>query len=164
MSDKPKLYVMCGMSGSGKTTFSQKFSKTHGLLYINPDRFYALYNGDECNHYNEFEIWMALFRALHMAEQQKIDTIFDTNNPTFAGRVQLTEWFPKFEHHLIVIKADLTMCLRNNANRRRKVPTDEMLRMWDNFQWPNDSETKFWKTVTTYRNDNNELVFDTIKS
>ena len=151
-----KLYVMCGMSGSGKTTFAKRFAEEHDLHYLCPDDFYRVYNGDECRHYNEFEIWMALFRALHMAEQQGIDTIFDTNTPTYSDRCQMLTWFPSFEHHLIYIRADLELCLQNNRSRRRVIPQEEMDKMALHFQPPMFGEDNRWETISMYINDWNK--------
>lgn len=156
MAEKPKLFVMCGMSGSGKTTFAKRFCETRELRYLNPDQFYELFNGDERNHSNEFDVWMAVYRALHIAEQEKVDTILDTNCPSFSGRNQLIEFFPDFDHHLIVIQADLDLCLKNNARRYRQIPESEMRRMWTAFQYPEISEWKYWKSMIWYRNMNNK--------
>lgn len=159
MAEKPKLFVMCGMSGSGKTTFAKRLCESRELRYINPDQFYALYNGDERNHDNEFEVWMAVYRALHIAGQAGLDTILDTNCPTFSGRVQLTEWFPEFEHHLFVIQANFDLCQKNNASRSRKISEQEMRRMWSTFQYPEIQELKYWKSMIFYRNMENEGFF-----
>ena len=156
MSDKPKLYMMCGVPGSGKTTYAKKFAEENGLMYICPDNFYALYNGDECRHYHEFEIWMALFRALHMAEEDKRDCVFDTNAPTFTDRSQIIDWFPSFEHHLVCIQAPKELCLRNNVSRRRVIPQREMDRMLAQFHEPDEYDFEKWDSVTFLWNENNQ--------
>lgn len=155
MSDKPKLYMMCGVSGSGKTTWAKKFAEENNLLYLNPDNFYALYNGDERRHLHEFEIWMALYRALHMAEEDKRDCVFDTNAPSFTDRAQIIDWFPSFEHHLVCIYAPAELCLRNNANRNRVIPPEEMEKMFARFQMPGEDDAALWDSVTCLKNDSN---------
>lgn len=152
---KPKLYMMCGVSGSGKTTFAKRFADNIGLRYINPDNFYALYNGDECCHYNEFEIWMALFRALHMAEQEGVDVMFDTNAPSVVDRSQILDWFPKFEHHLICVTAPDEICKQNNRNRRRVIPDDVMDEMLRDFCVPDWTKERRWQSITYLRNESN---------
>ena len=149
---KPKLYMMCGLSGSGKTTFATEYARANHLRYINPDQFYGMYNGDECSHYNEFEIWMALFRALHMAEQEGVSVIFDTNALTVVDRTQILNWFPDFQHILIYIQADTELCLRNNASRRRVVPEHIMKKMIDRFEPPTKDEDSRWTVMYVYRN------------
>lgn len=158
LMSKPTLYMMCGLSGSGKTTFAKAFASEHNLRYINPDRFYEILNGDECNHYNEFEVWMAIFRALHMAEQDKVNTIFDTNALTVVDRTQILNWFPDFEPILIYICADFNLCLKNNASRRRVVPEAAMHGMMQKLEPPSFNEDARWKEMYVYKNDNNKLT------
>ena len=154
---KPKLYLMSGISGSGKTTFAKRFAEENGLYYLCPDDFYRMFNGDDRIHKNEFEIWMALFRALHMAEQQGIDTIFDTNNPTHVSRLQILDWFPDFDPHLIYIEAEPELCMANNRSRRRVIPPDEMERIISSFEAPSMSERLRYSSVTVIRNEHNHL-------
>lgn len=160
MRERPKLYTLCGVSGSGKTTFAtglmKAFEPERGVLYLNPDQFYALYNGDEKRHCHEFEIWMALFRALHMAEQDGRDVLLDTNAPSLVDRAQLLDWFPGFEHHLIAITATPELCRKNNLSRDRVVPEEEMERMIRRFQIPTPDEDPRYRSVTVFENrDNN---------
>lgn len=152
---KPKLYMMCGISGSGKTTFAKKFAEENDLYYICPDDFYKMLNGDDRIHTNEFEVWMTLFRALHMAEQQGRNTIFDTNNPTHVSRLQILDWFPGFEFHLIYIYAAPELCLKNNSSRRRVIPEDEMKRMIRTFEPPSEYEVLKYASVTKLENVDN---------
>ena len=151
---KPKLFMMCGVSGSGKTTFARRFAENHRLRYLNPDNFYAIYNGDEREHKHEFEIWMALFRALHMAEQDGVDVMFDTNAPTVVDRTQILDWFPGFEHHLICVTAPPELCLANNRARNRVVPEDVMEQMIQSFNPPTNDDAR-WQTVTCLVNESN---------
>ena len=41
------LYMMCGLSANGKTTFAKSFAKMNHIRYVNPDELYAAFNGDE---------------------------------------------------------------------------------------------------------------------
>lgn len=155
MSDRPKLYMMCGVSGSGKTTYAKQLAADQNLLYLNPDKFYEVFNGDERNHYHEFEIWMALFRALHMAEQDGRDVVLDTNSPTAVGRSQILDWFPDFEPHLIYISAPEQLCRQNNRSRRRVIPEGEMDKIIRFFQPPTFDEDGRWQSITFLKNENN---------
>lgn len=148
--DKPKLFVMCGMTASGKTTFAKMLSEHRELQYIDPDRFLDRLNG-------EFFVRMSTYSALYEAEQARLDTILDASNPSFAGRIHLTELFPEFEHHLIVIEADFDLCVKNSATRRvPEISEQEMRRIWSTFQFPEIQEWKYWKSMIWYRNLNNK--------
>jgi predicted kinase len=149
-----KMYLMCGCSGAGKTTFSKVFAEEYGLKYLGIDDFYALVNGDECLHTNTFDVWIEFYKAIHEAEVNDIDVIIDTNAITKSHREQFIEWFPTFEHHLIYIEASETLRKKNNMSRRRQVPDDVMDRMTALLEKPiNES----FKTITYIFNLNNEF-------
>ena len=145
---KPKLYMMSGRSGSGKTTFAKKFAEEHGLIYYCVDDFYKLFHGDDRVHKDEFEIWMTIFRVLHNAEVNGLDVMFDTNNPTIVDRVQLLNWFPGFECHLFYIYASPELCRKNNASRRRVIPDEEMENIIRSVQTPLPNEDSRYAEIT----------------
>ena len=62
------LYMMCGLSANGKTTFAKSFAKMNHIRYVNPDELYAVFNGDECNRNHKFEVWQALYQIVYCAE------------------------------------------------------------------------------------------------
>ena len=159
-----KMYLMCGLSGVGKTTYAKQFAADNNLLYLGVDDFYAKVNGDECIHENQFEVWIEYFKAIHDAEVNGIDCIVDTNAITHCHREQFLEWFPTFEHHLIFIDASEELRWANNKQRRRVVPNDVMRKMWADSELPElyyedglkyDTESDGWKTITYVRNENN---------
>ena len=151
-----KMYLMCGCSGAGKTTFSKQFAKENNLKYLGIDDFYALINGDECLHTNTFEVWIEFYKAIHDAEVNNIDVIIDTNAITRSHREQFLEWFPTFEHHLIFISADVDLRKKNNKSRRRQIPDDIMDKMTKRLESPWIDE-KF-KTIYFIENINNNFT------
>lgn len=152
-----KMYLMCGCSGAGKTTFSKAFANEHNLKYLGIDDFYALVNGDECLHTNTFEVWIEFYKAIHKAEINDIDVIIDTNAITQSHREQFLEWFPTFEHHLIYIGADEELRKKNNLSRKRQVPDDAMNKMTARLQVPNRILDNKFKTITFIFNIGNEF-------
>lgn len=150
-----KMYLMCGCSGVGKTTFSKAFAKEHNLKYLGIDDFYALVNGDECRHTNTFEVWIEFYKAIHEAEIRNIDVIIDTNAVTKSHREQFLEWFPTFEHHLIYIDASPELMKKNNKSRRRQVPDDVMNKMQRKLQVPWMDEP--FTTITFIKNVENKF-------
>lgn len=152
-----KLYLMSGPSGSGKTTFAKDFAKRHDLLYFCPDEFYGIIHGDDRIHTDEFDVWMTLWRAIHLAEQNGRDCIVDTNSPTHVDRDQFLNWFDRFdEHHLIYLTAPRELCIENNSKRSRVIPAEEMQKILDRMEPPNINADRRWDSIMVVRNYNND--------
>lgn len=158
-----KMYLMCGLSGAGKTTYAKKFAKDNNLLYLGVDEFYAKVNGDECIHENTFEVWIEFFKAIHEAEVNNIDCIVDTNAITKCHREQFLEWFPTFEHHLICISVNEKIRYANNKARHRVVPDEVMLKMYIDFEYPSLDEIQKWHSAKTVYNRNNNFDYEIIR-
>lgn len=151
-----KFFLMSGPSGSGKTTFAKKFAEKNGLLYLCPDDFYGLFHGDPRIHIDEFDIWMSLWRAIHLAEKKGRDCIVDTNSPTTVSRTQFLDWFDGFdEHHMIFLTASRELCIKNNSERSRVIPADEMQKILDSIQLPSIEDDERWSSITVMTNVNN---------
>lgn len=173
-----KMYLMCGLSGAGKTTFAKKFAKEHNCVYLGIDDFYACFastNGVKSPWSDpdaSFEVWIKYFYAIHELSREKNgkDVLIDTNAPTFVKRQQFIDWFPCFdEYNLIYIDIkDEELRKRNNASRGRVVPDDEMERMRKEFEKPVNFfvdcdriyayPEKRWNNIIVYRNVNNEFI------
>jgi predicted kinase len=152
------MYLMSGLSGSGKTTYSKKFAEENNILRLGVDEFYEKINGDECRHYNKFEVWVEFFKAIHDAEMNGVDCIIDTNALTWHQRMQFVEWFPTFKKHIIFIDAKRELCKNNNRSRRRQIPDDVMDKMASNLEVPVPGIDTNWDSIIHIKNINNEFM------
>lgn len=154
-----KLYLMSGLSGSGKTTYAKDFAKKNNLLYLNVDDFYTIWNGSPRIHENEFQVWIAFYQAIHDAEIARRDCIIDTNALTAVDRIQFLNWFPTFEHHLVWIEAPIELCLKNNESRDRIVPRGEMIKMYGYMEYPTAKEDirNRWQSIKYIMNNDNNF-------
>ena len=173
-----KMFLMCGLSGAGKTTFAKKFAKENGYIYAGIDDFYAAYANENnikspwSDPDASFKVWINYFQAIHDLEQDGFDVVIDTNAPTFVKRQQFIDWFPDFdEHNLIYIAVTEELRERNNLSRGRVVPKDEMIRMRQEFEEPVEFNVKVfavqyeysfperrWDNVIVYRNVDNNFI------
>ena len=161
-----KMYLMCGLSGAGKTTFAKKFAEENNLMYMGIDEMYAKINGDECIHENSFKVWHKFFEVIHDLEVNNVDCIIDTNAITLCHRTQFLDWFPTFEPHLIYIDAPNVLRCENNKRRRRVIPDEVMTKMLQNSELPEkftdgefwyDTEDDRWRTIWYIKNNDNEF-------
>lgn len=164
-----KMYLMCGLSGAGKTTFAKEFAEENDLIYLSIDDFYKEYGHGQYDEDTGFSVWIEFFKAIHMMENYHVNIIIDTNAPTFVKRQQFIDWFPNFdEYNLIYIAIDdENLRKKNNASRGRVVPIDEMERMRKEFEEPVEFydyskltctyPEKRWNNILVYRNVNNHF-------
>lgn len=134
------MICLSGMPGSGKTTWATEFLKKHpDFLYFSPDSYYERINGDECDRTDTFEIWMAMFRDIHIAEKNFNNVLIDSDNLTYAQRNQWIEWFPYFDEHILLfLEEDYNTCFDRVSKRRRTIP--EIIMREKMYKWENPLE------------------------
>ena len=156
-SGLPRMYMVCGCSGSGKTTFAKKFASANNLRYLGADDFYAKVNGSELTRGNKFEVWQELFKAIHQSEVEGVSCLVDSNSLSAASRDELINWFPGFDHHLIYIEADEQLRMENNRKRVRQIPEEVMIAMRTKVEPPVwNTLDKRWLSLTRILNDNKQ--------
>ena len=152
-----KLYLMTGVSGSGKTTFAKEFARKNNLRCLNIDNFYYATFGDENIHKHEFDVWMMFYRAIEIASRDNTDIIIDTNSPTISNRDEIYNWFGHMfsENYMIYIYAPIQLCLKNNTSRRRIIPKNELIKMYNDYEVPHPDEARKWNKIYEICNNNN---------
>ena len=156
------FYLVCGISGGGKTVLTDRIVKKNPHLKVyDVDKYYEKINGDECDRSNWFDVWITLYQDLHKSELANEDIILTTNSLTESQRRQFIEWFPTFDHHILWVTAPKERCIEGNNSRRRHVPIDKLMAQWERMKFPNASE-KGWDTITQITNmwdEENYIIF-----
>ena len=150
-----KLYLVCGLSGSGKTKFSIELAKELNILRVCPDEIYAIFNGTDLDRSNTFEVWQTLFLIVHTAERNNRDVIIDSDALTVQQRTQFCEWFPSFDRHMIVVETDRETRRENNRKRTRVIPEGIMDEKEKKYERPTMCEVG-WKSIEFVWNERNE--------
>ncbi len=153
----PKLYLICGLSGTGKTTFSKDLAQQLNIVRVSPDDIYAMFNGSDTDRRNKFEVWQTLFLIINTALKNNRDIIVDTNAVTKQQRAEIVGWFPEFEKHLILIEAPEELRRKNNKQRSRVIPEKNMDRMLAKYERPEPNE-EGWETITYLFNKDNTTL------
>lgn len=142
-----KMICLCGMPGVGKTTWAENFLIYHPEYhYFSPDKYYERLNGDDCNRANTFEVWMAMFRDINTALKDNKNVLIDSDNLTYAQRMQWVEWFPAVDGRILVLfEEDFATCL-NRVNQRRRTISEEIMKgKWRKWERPTQElDGKYW--------------------
>lgn len=159
------FYLICGISGGGKTVLSRKIIDLNpGIVMFDVDEYYKKVNGDECIRTHAFNVWHALYQDIHNMEIEGKDVLLTANALTLSQRRQFIEWFPTFSHHILWVTAPFERCVEGNLARNRHVPLEILKRQWQTMEFPNASEDG-WDTITHITNcwDNENYIIFNLK-
>lgn len=153
------LIMMCGLPGSGKSTFARKKVQEFGCEYVSRDeiRFSLLKEGEEYfAHENEvYNIFTNKIRQ-HLIENKVV--VVDAMHLTKASRKKLLKRFNGLNFIKICIYMDVPVEVSSDRNERRngktKVPKDRFNQMIRNLQVPSTEEFDFIFFV----NENGEFI------
>lgn len=154
------LYVICGVPGSGKSTYIENLMMNiekltmkakNDILWVSRDEIrYSLFGGVENvtldNYYSkENQVRANFYEIINKGLMAGYDNVFaDATHLTPASRKGLLKRI--YAHHkeniAIVMTTPLPICLERNETREgiRKVPSAIIRKMWDSFQAPTCDE------------------------
>lgn len=156
------LYLMCGIPGSGKSTFLKNRVHSPTSIIISRDeiRFSLLKEGEDYfSHENEVTkiFW------------KRINEELDKGNNVFADQTSITprsrKWLLKHikrynSANIIWVKASLETCLKRNemrAGTKFYVPPETIKQMHSNFVEPSPIEG--FAVIYLYESENNTLYY-----
>ena len=148
MSKIPKVYVLVGIPGAGKSTWIAQQDWTRDCVVVSTDHWIEVFARELGRTYSEvFELFMpAAVRAMSaqvaLAEQQGRDIVWDQTSVSVASRAKKFASLPDYEHVAVVFAtpepAELT---RRLAQRPGKViPESVVQHMINTFEQPTESE------------------------
>lgn len=154
-----RLYVMCGVAGSGKSTFAKQHLLTNdNILYVSRDevRISLLKEGE---HYfsKEKEVYNKFIDIIQSAVNDSgMDVIVDATHLNHWSRRKLTNSLDDaltrpWEIYYIVMNTEYHETQRRNAERtgRALVPADVIDEMFEQWESPRYSEHPNIKGIWT---------------
>lgn len=141
-----KLYLMCGIPGSGKSTFAKSIQKA-GDIYISRDdiRFKLLQDND--NYFSkEDEVFKTFYTSINVSINQYNRIFADATHLDFSSRAKILRKIENkkdlLEINAIYMLTSLEECIRRNNKRkgRSKVPEDVIKNMFEKLTIPNSNE------------------------
>ena len=134
--DRVKLIILCGIPGSGKTTYAEKYvEEHHNTIHISSDRIRAELWGDEATQGNNNEVFSLMQSRAIEALNNGQNVVYDATNITRKDRSYIIALCPKFvkiECH--VVWAPIETCSERDTARERTVGKEVIDRMLKRFQ------------------------------
>lgn len=154
--DIPRLYVMCGAPGSGKSTWAKRHFKDLGYVSRDEIRFHLLQPGDDY-FAHEKEVYERFIANIKIGLMWG-DTIADATHLNLGSRRKLYESLSKaidfpYEIYFVFMDTPLAVCLKRNEQRegRAKVPERSITEMFSKMSIPTVGEYEKVKGVWIVR-------------
>ena len=125
MENKPNLYVMIGIPGSGKSYKAAEISKQEKAIVHSSDAIRAELYGDASIQSDPKKVFGILNYRVRRTLESGRNCILDAMNLNAHGRRQLVKKYSHLANIIAVeINTPLDVCLSRNASRDRVVPPE----------------------------------------
>jgi protein phosphatase len=141
------LYVVCGVSGAGKSTFIEKFLKTNSdVRVVSSDKMRGILFGDENIQSNPSLVFSILKKNVDDALKNGEKIMVDATNLNAKDRRNWVDIAKKYNAKLVayVMERDRNTLIQRQEKRKgeggRFVSTDVIDRMLNKYQRPSRGE------------------------
>ena len=120
----PKLYIMVGIPGSGKSTYAEKNLSQFATIFSS-DKLRGELLGDENDQSNKDLIFRTLYDRVREHLLEGKNAVIDATNLNKAERSRVLENFKDIdnvERVAVFVNTPLDECLLRNSRRSRVVP------------------------------------------
>lgn len=143
--DRPLMIMMCGLPGSGKSTYAKDMytiPKIGKPVIHSSDALRAEMFGDEATQGDNQKLFAELHRRIKDDLRNGLDVIYDATNIKKRTRIQFLKELSqiKCEPICIIMATTYEACVENNLRRERQVPEEVIKRMRMNWNPPHYSE------------------------
>lgn len=139
MGQKPKMIMLCGLPGAGKSREAELIQKEHDAVICSSDATRKRLLGDENSQADNQKIFDELHKEICTQLSEGKDIIYDATNINSKRRMHFCKNILRdisCEKVAIIMATPYQQCLANNQQRERKVPEDVIKRMYMNWQTP----------------------------
>lgn len=135
---KPKLIVMVGLPGSGKSTYAKELiKKGRADIILSSDAIREELTGDESNQTVNDKVFKLLYQRMndYLAEGKSV--VVDATNTTLKSRLRImSECRVLCSKEAIVVNPTVLECYKRDSSRDRTVGEQVINRFLSGFQCP----------------------------
>lgn len=138
----PKIFVMCGLVGSGKSYKAKELAEQYDAQIFSSDTLREELFGDVNDQSNNTKLFEELHKRIKNCLREGKNTIYDATNINYKRRMSFLSELTNIpcEKICILMATPYEECLKRNAERERKVPEHVIKRMYMNFNCPYNYE------------------------
>ncbi len=134
----PELVMLCGLPGSGKSTFTQEFQGP----VVSTDAIREMVTGDAANRGRDSLVFKLAREMLAHYLSRGTSVMYDATNLRRSSRRQIIALARRYNARVRIIWIDcpLELAIRRNFQRKRQVPAHVIRRMHREFEPPSPDE------------------------
>ena len=135
---KPKLIILVGIPGCGKTTYANKFLQKKNTCILSSDSVRKQFFGDANAQFKNKEVFAILFEKAKSKLKQGMNVVIDATNITSAIRKETLAYFSDLDLQKIatVFNAPIEVCISRDKARTRSVGENVVLKLAARFEPP----------------------------
>lgn len=134
----PKFIMMCGLSGSGKSTIAKELAKQHDATVFSSDALREELFHDVNNQERNQELFVELHKRIKECLKSGKSAIMDATNINYKKRMAFLQELKNIpcEKICVLMATPYEKCLNRNYERERNVPEHVIERMYRAFDPP----------------------------
>lgn len=134
----PKIIMMCGLPGSGKSTKAKELAKEYNASIHSSDALRAELLGDINSQDNNDLVFQTLHKRIKDDLKNGKSCIYDACQVTYKSRMSFLQQLNNIpcEKICVLMATPYKMCLERSQKRDRKVPEHVIKRMYMKFDPP----------------------------
>lgn len=135
---RPRLIVLCGVPGSGKSHYAMNKSIADpNLVWLSSDAFREKLYGDANCQDNPGMVFEAMQKEAIKALENGFDVIYDATSITRKARASILNIVPKYvQKCCVIIWAPIDVCIERDKVRKRTVGKEVIDKMLRRFEAP----------------------------
>lgn len=132
-----KFVMLCGLPGSGKSTYAERLATEENFVVHSSDKIRAEL-GDVNDQSKNEEVFTLLHQRIKSSLNNMENVLYDATNLNRRRRVAFIRELKNIPCRKIcvLVATPLEVCLSQNSARDRQVPEEVMNRMYKSFQMP----------------------------
>lgn len=139
--NKPKMIMLCGLSGSGKSSRAEAY-KEKGAIVFSSDRYRENMFNDINDQTHNKEVFVKLHKDLIAALNDGKDVVYDATNLSEKRRKAFLKLLNNIpcQKILDIIATPFETCIARDAMRERTVGKDVIIKQMKQFTYPFDED------------------------
>jgi len=146
------LYLMVGISGSGKSTRAKEIAAETGAVLLSSDEIRGFVNGCQSIQKNGNLVFKFLRHSTEFFLANGRSVIVDATNLDKKSRKSFLEIANKYSAETVAVcmNTDLETCIKQNNLRERKVPEEVIRRQFAKLYFPLSGDFEFDEIIVDF--------------